>query len=455
MNRKQSFFSPPVVGWLMFDWASQPFFTLITTFVFAPYFSTSIAATAAQGQSLWGYATAAAGLIIAVLSPVLGATADADGRRKPWIAIFSLMIICGSSLLWLGAPGQPEMIPIVLFAFALAMVGAEFAIVFTNAMMPDLVSREYLGRLSGYGWAIGYAGGFISLIIVLGFMTANPETGLTLLGSEPILNLNPQFGEGDRASGPFSAIWYIIFVLPLFLFTPDGEKKSNLANSLKYGMSSWVHAYNRLKGNRQMLAYLIANMAYKDGLVALFAFGGIYAAGILGWGTIQIGLFGILILIGSIAGSTIGGVMDDKFGAKRVILISLSILIFCCLGIVSVDQTHILFIIPVNPPDQSGTLFSTAPEIIYLFLGVLIGAISGPLQSASRTLLIGLAPRNEITQFFGLFAMSGKLTSFLAPLSVAIVTGVTSSQRIGISVIIAFFVIGMILMIRLKQQSDV
>ena len=446
--------SKPVVGWFMFDWATQPFFTLITTFVFAPYFATSIAANETDGQSLWGYATAVGGIIIALLSPVLGAVADANGGRKPWIAAFTLMLVIGSVMLWYGVPEDQSTIPIVLIAFVIAMIGAEFATVFTNAMMPDLVSREYMGRLSGYGWAIGYTGGIMSLVIVLGFMVASPETGKTLLGFSPIFGLDPMLSEGDRASGPFSAIWCIMFIMPLFLFTPDTKHKSDLFTAIKYGVTSWTQAYYRLKDNKKMLAYLIANMAFKDGLVALFAFGGIYAAGILGWGAIQIGLFGILILIGCIAGSIIGGKLNDIFGSYKIIQVSLVILIVSCIGIVSVDMNHIFFSIPVTAPSQSDVLFSTAPEIVYLLLGGLIGAISGPVQSAARTLLVELAPREEITQFFGLFAMSGKLTSFLAPLAVAIVTSISNSQRIGISVIIAFFVIGFLLMLRLRQHHS-
>src|SRR6201993_4172965 len=171
-----------VVSWIFFDWAAQPYFTLITTFVFAPYFATHVAPDPATGQSLWGFATAAAGMAIALLSPVLGAIADASGRRKPWIAAFGAMLVIGSSLMWFGRPGDTSVIPALLLAYAIATVGAEFATVFNNAMMPTLVPPERIGRLSGTGWATGYIGGIVSLIIVLGFLAANPETGRTLLG---------------------------------------------------------------------------------------------------------------------------------------------------------------------------------------------------------------------------------------------------------------------------------
>src|SRR5215470_13263918 len=157
-----------VVSWIFFDWAAQPYFTLITTFVFAPYFATSVAPDPAAGQSLWGFAMAAAGLVIALLSPVLGAIADAAGRRKPWIAAFGALLVIGSCLMWFGRPGDVSVIPLLLLAYGIATIGVEFATVFNNAMMPALVPPERIGRLSGTGWATGYIGGIISLILVLG-----------------------------------------------------------------------------------------------------------------------------------------------------------------------------------------------------------------------------------------------------------------------------------------------
>src|SRR3982074_365505 len=171
-----------VVAWIFFDWAAQPYFTLITTFVFAPYFATHVASDPASGQSLWGFATAAAGLLIALMSPLLGAIADASGRRKPWIAAFGALLVIGSSLMWIGKPGDPSVIAPLLIAYGIATIGVEFATVFNNAMMPTLVPPDRIGRLSGTGWATGYVGGILSLILVLGFLAASPETGRTLFG---------------------------------------------------------------------------------------------------------------------------------------------------------------------------------------------------------------------------------------------------------------------------------
>src|SRR3979411_1072663 len=210
-----------VISWIFFDWAAQPYFTLITTFVFAPYFATQVASDPASGQSLWGFATAAAGLTIALMSPVLGAIADASGRRKPWIAAFGALLVIGSCLMWFVKPGDPTVIPLLLLAYAIATVGAEFATVFNNAMMPSLVPPDQIGRLSGTGWATGYVGGILSLILVLGFLAASPDTGRTLFGFVPLFGLDPVTHEGDRITGPLTAIWVFVFRLPLFLRSTD------------------------------------------------------------------------------------------------------------------------------------------------------------------------------------------------------------------------------------------
>src|ERR1700686_4277133 len=175
-----------VVSWIFFDWAAQPYFTLITTFVFAPYFATHVAPDPASGQALWGFAPAAAGLMIALMSPVLGAIADASGRRKPWIAAFGAMLVIGAALMWFGRPGEPSVIAPLLLAYAIATIGVEFATVFNNAMMPSLVPPDKIGGLSGTGWATGYVGGILSLILVLGFLAADPGTGRTVFGFVPL-----------------------------------------------------------------------------------------------------------------------------------------------------------------------------------------------------------------------------------------------------------------------------
>src|SRR6476619_440747 len=203
-----------VISGIFFDWAAQPYFTLITTFVFAPYYATHVASDPASGQALWGFATAAAGLMIAAMSPVLGAIADASGRRKPWVAAFGALLVIGSGLMWFGQPGDAGVIPPLLLAYGVATVGVEFATVFNNAMMPTLVPPDRIGRLSGTGWATGYVGGILSLILVFGFLAASPETARTLFGFMPLFGLDTVTHQGARITGPLTGIWFIVFVLP-------------------------------------------------------------------------------------------------------------------------------------------------------------------------------------------------------------------------------------------------
>lgn len=439
-----------VGAWIVFDWATQPHYTLVTTFVFAPYFAARVAETPVVGQAQWGYATGAAGVAIALLSPVLGAIADARGSRKPWIFAFSLMLVAGAGSLWFAVPGAEHAVAIALVGFAVATIGAEFATVFINAMMPDLVDEGRLGRLSGTGWAVGYVGGLVSLVAMLGFFVANPDSGLTLLGIAPILGLDAASFEGDRASGPFAALWYAVFVLPLFLLTPDQPRRADFASAVRRGLAELKATFVAVRGHANAGLYLLAHMIYADGLVALFAFGGIYAAGIFGWTSFELGLFGILITVTAAVGAIIGGSLDDRLGPKPVVVGALVLLTIASIAILSIDAGHVGFFFAVEPAQPDGDLFASTGERVYLAIGAVIGALAGPVQSASRSLMARIAPLDKTTEFFGLYALSGKLTSFAGPLAVGMVTALSQSQRIGISVLVAFFIAGAILLVGVR-----
>jgi UMF1 family MFS transporter len=443
-----------IAGWILFDWACQPFFTLVTTFVFAPYFASGLARNPVEGQALWGYATAAAGLTLAALSPVLGSIADARGPKKPWIATSGVVLMAACAALWFAAPGRDYGIAIALAAFAVATIAAEVAAVFNNAMMPHLVPAERLGRLSGAGWAMGYAGGLLSLVLVLGFMAADPQTGVTAFGLEPIFGLDPAQRAGDRATGPLSALWFAVFVLPLFLFTPDAPRTGRgFADAVRRGLVQLAATAAEARRDGTIARFLLANMVYQDGLVALFAFGGIYGAGVFGWSTIELGIFGILLTVTATIGALVGGRLDDRFGAKVVILAALTILVVVCVCILSLGRDHVLFVVPVLPPATGDGLYGSVPEKLFLGVGLVIGAVAGPLQAASRSLLARLAPPAEAGRYFGLLALSGKVTSFLAPFLVAVATDVADTQAAGPAVLIVFFVIGAALLASLRRVN--
>lgn len=432
---------PAILGWLLFDWACQPFFTLVTTFVFAPYFAASLAPDPVTGQSLWGFATACAGLVLAFMSPILGSVADATGPKKPWIASCGLVLFVSSFALWFAAPGQAHAIPVALMGFAVGTIAVEVAAVFNNAMIPRLVPPERFGRLSGTGWAIGYFGGLVSLVIVLGFLAADPKTGLTLAGFRPLLGLDPIHMEGDRATGPFSAVWFLLFILPLFIFTPDVERSAlSLRDAVKKGLAQVRGTITDARRHHSVGRFLLANMVYQDALVALFAFGGIYGAGVFGWRATELGIFGIMLTVTGTIGALIGGRLDDRVGAKPVILGAIAVLAIVCLGILSLGNDHILFVVPTAPATEG--LYGSVPEKLFLALGLFIGAVAGPLQASSRSLLARLVPASEAGRYFGLLALSGKVTSFLAPLMVAAATWMFQTQAAGPAVLILFFCAG-------------
>jgi MFS transporter, UMF1 family len=304
--------------------------------------------------------------------------------------------------------------------------------------------------LSGTGWATGYVGGILSLILVLGFLAASPETGRTLFGFMPLFGLDPLTHQGDRITGPLTGIWFIIFVLPMLLLTPDYPAKRPVREALREGLIELRQTLGELPKRKSLAAFLLANMIYTDGLVSLFAFGGIYAAGTFGWHTLQIGTFGILLAIAAAFGAWLGGKLDDSLGPKRVIAGSMLILLMSIAAILLVDKDSILFI-SVTPPAPGDTLFSAPAERAYLLLGCLIGAAGGPLQAASRTLLIHMAPRDRVAQYFGLFALTGKVTSFVGPLLIGVITAVTESQKAGMAVLVAFFLTGLALLARVRD----
>ncbi len=435
---------------MLFDWAAQPFHTLIMTFIFAPYFTSTVAPNGVIGQSYWGYTVGIAGIFIALMSPILGALADTSGPRKPWIAGFT--IIGGISIfsLWFMTPSADSSTLIWgLIAFAIGLICFEFAAVFNNAMMPDLVPRSELGKLSGSSWALGYIGGLICLIIMLGFMVASPETGKTLLGSNPIFGLDAATHEGDRASGPLSGLWFIIFVIPLFLFTPDQKRRERISGSIKNSLKSLGNSIRSLPKKPSLFAFLTSSMLYRDALNGLYAFGGIYAAGVMQWSIIYIGIFGIIANLTGAVGAWLGGRADSRFGSKFVVTSCIVVLIITSILIVSTDQQHILWtkVASDNNP-------SNLPDVLFFICGGLIGAAGGSLQASSRTLMVDQAEPGKMTEAFGLYALSGRATSFIAPLAIAFVTAAFSSQRIGITPVIVLFAVSLLLLPKVHSRAN-
>ena len=439
-------------GWMMFDWAAQPFFTVITTFVFGPYFVSRLAADPAQGQAVWSYGIAAAGFMIAILSPILGSIADQTGPRKPWIGFFAILKIIALCMLWFAAPGSN--IYWVIAVYALAMFAAEFSIVFNDSMLPRLTTNETVGRVSNIAWGLGYLGGMIMLIVVVGLLAASPETGKTYLGLSPLFGLDPAMAEGDRIAGPLSALWYLIFILPMFLFTPDSTGRRKLGEAVRLGISELKQTLGEARRRPGIFRFLIARMIYQDGVNALLTIGGAFAAAMFGWMTAEIGIFGIILNIVAIPSSFAAAWFDTKFGSKWVVTMSVVCLTIATIGIVSTGPGYTFFGLLPLPGADTGGLFGTPSEKAYIAFGLLIGLAFGPVQASSRSYMARSVTKDEAGRYFGIYALAGRATSFLAPFLVATITAMSGSARAGMAVIAIFFIVGFIIMLAVPKPAE-
>lgn len=431
-------------GWFFFDWASQPYNTLLITFIFAPYVN-ELMQDGAAAQAAWGFGVGTAGIIIALLAPILGAMADSSGNRLRWIWGFSVLYVIGASGLWLAVPGDFNLLMILTF-FAVGMIGMEFATIFTNSMLPDLGSKEEIGKISGNGWAFGYVGGLVTLVLMLAFFAESASTGKTFLGFDPAFGLDASAREGTRFVGPLTAIWYIVFMIPFFLYVRDPKPVKPLAGAVGVALKGLWATIKNLPRTPSLFAYLMSSMFYRDALNGMYFFGGIYAAGVLGWSVVDTGIFGILAIISGAIFAFIGGRMDARFGPKPVITVCILVLTAVAIAIVTVSRDSVLGI--AVTPDSS------LPDIVFYILGALIGAAGGVIQAASRTMMVRQANPERMTEAFGLYALAGKATSFIAPISIGIVTTMSGSQQIGVSPLIALFLIGLFLLYYVNKRGD-
>jgi MFS transporter, UMF1 family len=403
-----------LISWCLFDWANSAFPTVITTFVFAAYFTKAVAADAVTGTAQWGYAMSLSALAVAVASPVFGAVADHSGRRKPWLATFTVLCVAATALLWFTRPDPADVLWALVFV-ALANFGFETGMVFYNAMLANLAPPGRIGRLSGWGWGLGYTGGLVCLAVAL--------VGL-VQAEVPWFGLEKASAEHVRATAPMVAIWFAVFAVPLFLFTPDSPASGvSLAEAARRGLASLADTVRRIRDHAHVARFLLARMIYTDGLNTLFAFGGIYAAGTFGMDFSELILFGIGMNVTAGLGAACFAWIDDWIGPKRTILIAVAAL--TVLG-------AILLVVP------SKTLF-------WVF-GLPLGIFVGPAQAASRSLMTHLAPPETRTEMFGLYALSGKATAFVGPALLGWVTAVAGSQRAGMAIIPVFFIVGALLL---------
>lgn len=438
-------------GWIMFDWAAQPFFTVVTTFIFGPYFVARLTDDPISAQATWSNMATVSSIIIALFSPILGSIADQSGARKPWIAFFAVIKIVSLFFLWFAAPGSPIILPVI--CMILASIAAEFSIVFNDSMMPRLTNPQNVGRISNLAWGLGYLGGMVVLIAVVTLLAANPKTGLTLIGIAPLFGLDPASGQDARITGPIAALWYLIFILPMFLMTPDASKGLPFGAAIHSGLRELKTTLRELRHRPMLLRFLIARMLYQDGVNGVVILGGAFAAGMFGWQTIETGLFGILLNVVAIVGCFAAGRVDQTLGSRNTVLISLVLLLLATVGIVSTEKGSTLFGLLQLSTDDNDSFFATGAEKAYLLYGVLIGLAFGPVQASSRSYLARNITVAEAGRYFGIYALSGRATSFMATLSFSIATTISGSAHIGMATLIVFLGAGFLLLLRVPERA--
>ena len=395
------------VAWALYDFANSSYAAVIQTFVFAAYFTKQVAADPVRGEQQWGYAVAAAGLLVAVGGPVLGAIADHSGRRKPWIALFTLLVVVSAALLWFVEP-TPSDATRAIWLVGIGIVGTEFAELFYNAMLPSIAPVERIGRWSGWAWGLGYLGGLLCLVVAYyGLIAPAPEGAVAL---------------AVRRTCLLVAAWHFLFALPLLFLTPDEPDKGvSWRVATRRGLSQLADSVRQARRHAQLFRFLIARMIYADGLATLFAFGGIFAAQAYGMDTQEVLRFGIALQVSAGLGSAIFSWADDRVGGRATILLSLVLLV---------------------PVTTAALLVHDARA--FWVLGTGLGLFVGPVQAASRSYLARMAPVEIRNEMFGLFALSGRATSYVGPLLVGVLTGASGSSRVGLLVVPALLLMGLL-----------
>ena len=409
-----------ILSWCLYDWANSSFTTLVVTFVYSTYFTSTFAADPDHGTTLWSRGIVVSALFIAVLAPITGALADRAGRQRYLLACV-LICVGATVVLTFVQPNQPNAVILALAIFVVANVSYELSLVFYNSMLSGLVPAQRLGRVSGYGWALGYIGGLVCLGLALPFATGDP----------PPLGVVTTDGFNVRATNLIVAIWFLLFSVPMFYFFWDDDvrdkKRSDLSTVFKAVAQTFVH----IRRYRQLLRFLIARAIYNDGLVTVFAFGGIYAAGTFGFTISEVIVFGIVLNVVAGLGAWLFGFVDDLLGGKTTIGISLIFLVIAVIVAV------------------------VAPNRTWLWVaGCLLGLAIGPNQSASRSLMSRFVPAEHASEFFGFYSLSGKVTAFLGPLLLGILAGYYG-QRVGVMSLLLFFIVGGILLLQVDEAEGI
>ncbi len=405
-----------VLNFALYDFANSAFTTIIITFIFSTYFAKQIAPNPVLGQSYWGWAIGATGVLVAIIGPILGSYADKKNFTEFFIKLFTIICISLTTLLWFSKPSEKYLL-FTLIVVALANFFYELSLIFYNSILKRISNTKDLGKSSGFSFALGYIGGILILIICIKVFIDNEVLpfGLSIENSENI-----------RATSIVVAAWYLVFSIP-FLFS----LKKKINNKIEVSQNNikkikdliWNNGLNNLG------KFLIARMLYADGLNAIIVMGGIFAVGVFNLEIKDLLILSILMNVTAFIGAIVGGYANDKFSSKSVIIFSL-------LGLI-ISSSIILFV---------------KSQLFFLIFAAINGFFIGPIQSASRVFITKSIDENNQASGFGLFALSGKLTSFIGPLLVSTITYIFNSQRIGFSSAIILLLIGLLILLKVKKN---
>ena len=419
-------------AWSLTESANEPYLNLVQRYVFAPYFAGTIAATQAEGASIWGYALGAAGLVIAILAPVLGSIADSGARLKPWLAGAGLVTFLAALSLWFAAPGTPLLA--VAIPIFIAGVSVELMNQFGNAFLPVAARPERMGLLSGLAFGFSQLAGIAALLVVL-----------TLSAAPPVFLAGVENGI-DRMAGPIAAGAVLLFLGPFLLVGTDRQGDGRA--SVRQGLRDLKATLREAWADRNMRLFLIVRMVSADGMAVIFAFGAVLGAASFGWKADTLARFGLAITCFGVIGGFSGGFIDGRIGARRLSLLGL---IFMIAGAVSVILTDAgrMFGIPTGVP--LGVPLASPQEWGFMASGALIALGAAFTLAGMRTMMAMLAPRDRIAAYFGLYSFVGKATAFVGPTLVGLIASLTGSVRPGIAVAVAFLLVSFVLLIRVRS----
>ncbi len=414
------------VSWAFFDWAQQPYNMLVVGFVFGPYFASEFVGNPVRGQSLLGFAIGLSGLLIVLLSPLVGASIDSRRNPKTWMALLAVPFVLACSVLWWAEPGALALLPVILAAMVAASTSTELSITAANSMLPYVAEPGRIGRLSGWSTGLGYFAGLVSVALALFILPS-------------LLGLDEARGESARIVGPLAALWYLVFVIPLLLFVPKPPPLARLEGA---PLSELWATLRGLPRNRMMLTFLLGRMLVGEGTNAAGLFGPVLAKGLFGWTVTETGMFGLILALVAGVSSWVAGVFDDRFGSKRTVLVFTALLALAVVGFAGIEADRVFGLAVAPPVPGDGVAFASTAERAFFACGVLIGIAFGPIGAVLRTWMARLAPPGEEGRWFGLFALSGRASSFFVPTLIGVLTAATGDQRVLVPVVLAFLLAG-------------